>query len=102
MMVTLARVVRIVPAACLLFIAPVSLSAALALVRGGAPQLAGVALVAGLLLCAFCLRFAQNYIRFRSAEEVLHEKNETFSLMMCEYGERSERRSVGKECVSTG
>src|SRR3546814_17904733 len=91
MMVTLARVVRIVPAACLLFIAPVSLSAALALVRGGAPQLAGVALVAGLLLCAFCLRFAQNYIRFRRAEEVLPEKHETVSLMLREFEENSEQ-----------
>src|SRR3546814_709566 len=89
MMLTLAMVVHSVPSACLLFIAPVSLSAALALVRGGAPQLAGVALVAGLLLCAFCLRFAQNYIRFRRAEEVLHEKNETVSLLLREFEETS-------------
>src|SRR3546814_714866 len=89
MMLTLAMVVHSVPSACLLFIAPVSLSAALALVRGGAPQLAGVALVAGLLLCAFCLRFAQNYIRIRRAEEVLHEKNETVSLLLREFEETS-------------
>src|SRR3546814_3239919 len=41
------------------------------------------------LLCAFCRRFAQNYIRFRRAEEVLHEKNETVSLLLREFEETS-------------
>src|SRR3546814_2407081 len=86
MMLTLAMIAHSVPSTCLLFSEPVSLSAAIALIRGGAPQLAGVALVAGLLLCAFSLRFAQSYIRFRRAEEVLHEKSETVSLMLREIG----------------
>ncbi|MBB5705642.1 putative bifunctional diguanylate cyclase/phosphodiesterase [Sphingopyxis panaciterrulae] len=89
MMLTLAMIAHSVPSTCLLFIVPVSLSAAIALIRGGAPQLAGVALVAGLLLCAFSLRFAQSYIRFRRAEEVLHEKSETVSLLLREFEETS-------------
>jgi len=89
MMLTLAMVAHSVPMACALFIAPVSLSAAAALVRAGAPQLASVALVAGLLLCAFCVRFAQNYVRFRRAEEILHEKTETVSLLLREFEETS-------------
>jgi len=89
MMMTLAIVAHSVPLACVLFIGPVTLSAAVALVRAGAPQLAGVALVAGLLLCAFCVRFAQSHIRFRRAEEVLHEKTETVSLLLREFEETS-------------
>src|SRR3546814_10361896 len=67
----------------------VSLSAAAALTRAGAPQLAAVALVAGFLLCAFCIRFAQSHIRFRRAEETLHEKTETVSLLLREFEESS-------------
>ena len=89
MMVTLAIVAHSVPMACALFIGPVTLSAAVALVRAGAPQLAAVALVAGLLLCAFCVRFAQSHIRFRRAEETLHEKTETVSLLLREFEETS-------------
>ncbi len=89
MMVTLSIVAHSVPLACVLFIGPVTLSAAIALTRAGAPQLAGVALVAGLLLCAFCVRFAQSHIRFRRAEEVLHEKTETVSLLLREFEETS-------------
>src|SRR3546814_5693173 len=74
MMVTLTIVAHSVPLACALFIVPVSLSAAAALTRAGAPQLAEVALVAGFLLCAFCIRFAQSHLRFRRAEETLHDK----------------------------
>ncbi|WOF42880.1 EAL domain-containing protein [Sphingopyxis indica] len=89
MMLTLAMVAHSVPMACALFIAPVSVAAAGALVRAGAPQLASVALVAGFLLCAFCVRFAQNYVRFRRAEEILHEKTETVSLLLREFEETS-------------
>ncbi|HWT42881.1 MAG TPA: EAL domain-containing protein [Sphingopyxis sp.] len=89
MMVTLAIVAHSVPMACALFIGPVTLSAAVALVRADAPQLAGVALAAGLLLCAFCVRFAQSHIRFRRAEETLHEKTETVSLLLREFEETS-------------
>ncbi|WP_432769232.1 MAG: EAL domain-containing protein [Sphingopyxis sp.] len=89
MMLTLAIVAHSVPLACILFIAPVTVSAAVALVGAGAPQLAPVALVAGLLLCAFCVRFAQTHIRFRRAEESLHEKNETVSLLLREFEETS-------------
>src|SRR3546814_3774934 len=89
MMVTLSIVAHSVPLACALFIVPVSLSAAAALTRAGAPQLAAVALVAGSLPCAFCIRFAQSHIRFRRAEETLHEKTETVSLLLREFEETS-------------
>src|SRR3546814_10779745 len=89
MMVTLSIVAHTVPLACALFIVPVSLSAAAALTRAGAPQLAAVALVAGFLPCAFCIRFAQSHIRFRRAEETLHEKTETVSLLLREFEETS-------------
>ena len=88
-MLTLAMVAHSVPLACALYIVPVSLSAAAALVLAGAPQLALVALLAALLLCAFCLRFAQTHIRFRRAEETLHEKSETVSLLLREFEETS-------------
>src|SRR3546814_21034131 len=96
MMVTLSIVAHSLPLACALFIAPVSLSAAAALTRAGAPQLAAVALVAGFLLCAICIRFAPSHIRFRRAEETLHEKPETVSLLL-----RSAERRVGKGLVRT-
>ncbi|WP_338426760.1 putative bifunctional diguanylate cyclase/phosphodiesterase [Sphingopyxis kveilinensis] len=89
MMLTLAIVAHSVPLACALFIMPVSLAAAAALVRAGAPQLAVVALVAGVLLVAFCVRFAQIHIRSRRAEETLHEKSETVSLLLREFEETS-------------
>jgi diguanylate cyclase (GGDEF)-like protein/PAS domain S-box-containing protein len=89
MMVTLAIVAHSIPMACILFIAPVSLSAAAALVRADAPQLAAVALMAGVLLSAFCVRFAQSHIRYRRAEETLHEKSETVSLLLREFEETS-------------
>jgi len=89
MMVTLAIVAHSIPMACILFIAPVSLSAAAALVRADAPQLAAVALMAGVLLSVFCVRFAQSHIRYRRAEETLHEKSETVSLLLREFEETS-------------
>jgi diguanylate cyclase (GGDEF)-like protein/PAS domain S-box-containing protein len=89
MMLTLAMVAHSVPLACALFIVPVSVSAAAALALGGAPQLAVIALVAGLLLSAFSIRFAENYVRFRRAEETLHEKTETVSLLLREFEETS-------------
>ncbi|MBL0916465.1 MAG: diguanylate cyclase, partial [Sphingopyxis sp.] len=89
MMLTLAIVAHSIPMACILFIAPVSVSAAGALVRAGAPELASVTLVAGLLLSAFCVRFGQAHVRFRRAEEVLHEKTETVSLLLREFEETS-------------
>ena len=89
MMLTLAIVAHSIPMACALFIIPVSLAAATALVLAGAPHLAGVAMVAGLLLSAFCIRFAQTHIRFRRAEETLHEKSETVSLLLREFEETS-------------
>ena len=55
----------------------------------GSPPLAGVALVAGTLLSIFCVRFAQAHIRFRRAEETLHEKTETVSLLLREFEETS-------------
>ncbi|ALH82100.1 putative bifunctional diguanylate cyclase/phosphodiesterase [Sphingopyxis macrogoltabida] len=89
MMLTLAMIAHSMPMICILYIAPVSLSAAVALVRAGAPQLAAVALVAALLLCTSCIRFAKTHVRFRRAEETLHEKNETVSLLLREFEETS-------------
>ncbi|MBL8650979.1 MAG: EAL domain-containing protein [Sphingopyxis sp.] len=89
MMLTLAIVAHTLPMACLLFILPVSIAAAAALVAAGAPAHAGVAIAAGVLLSGFCIRFAQNHIRFRRAEEVLHEKTETVSLLLREFEETS-------------
>ncbi|PKP96573.1 MAG: diguanylate cyclase [Alphaproteobacteria bacterium HGW-Alphaproteobacteria-13] len=89
MMLTTAMLAHSVPLACALYIVPVSLSAAAALALAGAPQLAVVALVAAVLLCFFCLRFAQTHIRFRRAEETLHEKSETVSLLLREFEETS-------------
>ncbi|HMO73983.1 MAG TPA: EAL domain-containing protein [Sphingopyxis sp.] len=89
MMLTLAIVAHSLPMTCILFIAPVSLSAAAALGLAGAPALAGIALSAGFLLSAFCIRSAQNHVRFRRAEEVLHEKTETVSLLLREFEETS-------------
>ena len=89
MMLTLAIVAHSVPLACALFIMPVSLSAAAALGLAGAPEIAAVTLVAGILLSAFCVRFAQIHIRSRRAEETLHEKSETVSLLLREFEETS-------------
>jgi diguanylate cyclase (GGDEF)-like protein/PAS domain S-box-containing protein len=89
MMLTLAIVAHTLPMACLLFIVPVTLSAAAALVVAGASAHAGVAMAAGALLSGFCIRFAQSHIRFRRAEEVLHEKTETVSLLLREFEETS-------------
>ena len=89
MMLALAIVAHSVPMACTLFIVPVSLSAATALIMAGAPQLGAVALVAGLLLSVFCVRFAQTHLRVRRAEVVLHEKSETVSLLLREFEETS-------------
>jgi len=89
MMLTLAIVAHTLPMACLLFIVPVSLSAAAALVVAGAPAQAGIAIAAGALLSGFCIRFAQSHVRFRRAEEVLHEKTETVSLLLREFEETS-------------
>lgn len=89
MMLTLAIVAHTLPMACLLFIVPVSLSAAAALVVAGAPAQAGIAVAAGALLSGFCIRFAHSHVRFRRAEEVLHEKTETVSLLLREFEETS-------------
>ncbi|WP_257545378.1 bifunctional diguanylate cyclase/phosphodiesterase [Sphingopyxis sp. DBS4] len=89
MMLTLAMIAHSLPSVCILYIAPVSLSAALALALAGAPQLAAGAIAAGLLLSGFCVRFAQNHVRFRRAEETLHEKTETVSLLLREFEETS-------------
>ncbi|WP_447765046.1 putative bifunctional diguanylate cyclase/phosphodiesterase [Sphingopyxis panaciterrae] len=89
MMLTLTMVAHSMPMVCILYIAPVSLSAAGALFRAGAPQIAAIALVAGLLLGTFCIRFAKTHIYFRRAEETLHEKNETVSLLLREFEETS-------------
>jgi diguanylate cyclase (GGDEF)-like protein/PAS domain S-box-containing protein len=89
MMLTLAIVAHSVPRACIQFIIPVSLSAGAALTVARAPSLAGVAVAAGVLLSLFCLRFAQAHVRFRRAEETLHEKTETVSLLLREFEETS-------------
>jgi diguanylate cyclase (GGDEF)-like protein/PAS domain S-box-containing protein len=89
MMLTLAMAAHSVPMACILYIMPVSLSAATALAFAGETPLAAIAVVAGLLLSAFSVRFAQTHIQFRRAEETLHEKTETVSLLLREFEETS-------------
>ena len=89
MMLTLAMVAHSVPMACILFIAPVTFSAAAAMYRAGSLQLASVTVIAAVLLGAFCLRFAQSHVRFRRAEETLREKTETVSLLLREFEETS-------------
>jgi diguanylate cyclase (GGDEF)-like protein/PAS domain S-box-containing protein len=41
------------------------------------------------MLSGFCIRFGQSHVRFRRAEEVLHEKSETVSLLLREFEETS-------------
>ena len=89
MMLTLVIVAHTLPSACLLFIIPVSLSAALALIAAGAASHAGVALAACGLLSIFCFRFAQRHVCFRRAEKILREKTETVSLLLREFEETS-------------
>jgi len=89
MMLALAIVAHSIPRACVLFIVPVSLSAAAALLVAGTLPLAGAAVAAGALLSLFCIRFGQAHIRFRRAEETLHEKTETVSLLLREFEETS-------------
>lgn len=89
MMLILAMIVHSLPMACILFIVPVSLSAAAAFALAGAPALAGIALIAGGLLSIFSIRFAQNHVRSRRSEEVLHEKTQTVSLLLREFEETS-------------
>ncbi len=89
LMLALTMVAHSMPLTCILYIAPVTLSASLATAAAGAPQLTGVTMVAGLLLATFCLRFAQTHIRIRRAETVLHEKSETVSLLLREFEDTS-------------
>ncbi len=89
MMLTLAIAAHSLPRACILFIAPVTLSAMGAMLAAGSPPLAGVAAVAGLLLGAFCIRFGRSHVRLRRAEETLREKTETVSLLLREFEETS-------------
>ena len=89
MILTLAIVAHSIPRACLQFIAPVSVSAAGAMIAAGSPPMAAVAGLAALMLSAFCIRFGQQHVRFRRAEETLHEKTETVSLLLREFEETS-------------
>jgi len=89
MMLTLAIIAHSMPRACLQFIMPVSVSAAGAMVAAGSPPMAAVASLAALMLSTFCIRFGQQHVRFRRAEETLHEKTETVSLLLREFEETS-------------
>jgi diguanylate cyclase (GGDEF)-like protein/PAS domain S-box-containing protein len=70
------------PLACILFILPITFSATLALAVGPLVQLAIIPLLTGLMLCAFCVRLADNHVRMRLADEKLREKRNTITLLL--------------------
>ena len=89
LMVALTILVNSLPLVCMIFILPVSLSAALAFAAAGEPVLAIVVAVIGFALGTATIRSAQSYILFRRAEATLHEKSETVSLLLKEFEDGS-------------
>ena len=89
LMVALTTLVNSVPATCMIFILPVSLSAAGAFAMAGEPDLGVVVFVIGVALSIATLRSAQSYIMYRRAEATLHEKSETVSLLLKEFEDAS-------------
>ena len=89
LMVALTTLVSSVPATCMIFILPVSLSAAGAFAMAGEPDLGVVVFVIGVALSIATLRSAQSYIMYRRAEATLHEKSETVSLLLKEFEDAS-------------
>jgi PAS domain-containing protein len=89
LMVALTILVNSVPLACMVFILPVSLSAAVAFAMAGEPVLGVVVAVIGVALGMATIRSAQSYILFRRAEATLHEKSETVSLLLKEFEDAS-------------
>jgi diguanylate cyclase (GGDEF)-like protein len=71
--------------ACILFIVPVTISAAAALALSSMPYLAAIPLLSGAFLITLCLRYAQNHVRIRVAEEGLRDNRETVSLLLREF-----------------
>ncbi len=89
LMVALTVLVHSLPSACILFMVPVSLSAAAAFAVAGEPVLGvAVALIGGALAYA-SVRFSQAHILFRRAEATLYEKSETVSLLLKEFEDAS-------------
>lgn len=84
-MMTFALLSHGIPMACMMFILPITVSAASALVMSGEFWLATVPLVSALLLTIFCFRFARTYLRIQRTEESLRDKKETVSLLLREF-----------------
>jgi diguanylate cyclase (GGDEF)-like protein/PAS domain S-box-containing protein len=89
MMITLTILVHSLPTACIIYMLPVSASAATALVLAGEPVLAVSVMLVGGALALASVRFSQSYLLFRRAEAVLYEKNETVSLLLKEFEDAS-------------
>jgi diguanylate cyclase (GGDEF)-like protein/PAS domain S-box-containing protein len=89
LMVALTILVNSIPLTCMIFILPVSLSAAVAFAMAGEPVLGIVVFVIGMALGLATVRSAQSYILFRRAEATLHEKSETVSLLLKEFEDAS-------------
>jgi diguanylate cyclase (GGDEF)-like protein/PAS domain S-box-containing protein len=89
LMVALTVQVHSLPSACLIFMLPVSLSAAAAFTMAGEPVLAVVAVMIGAALSYASVRFSQSHIVFRRAEATLYETSETVSLLLKEFEDAS-------------
>lgn len=89
LMVALTILAHSLPSACIIFMLPVSLSAAGAFAMAGEPILAAVASVIGGAMSYAAVRFSQSHILFRRAEATLYEKSETVSLLLKEFEDAS-------------
>lgn len=89
LMVALTILMSSIPLTCMIFILPVSLSAAIGFAAAGEPVLGIIVFVIGVALSIATLRSAQSYIMCRRAEATLHEKSETVSLLLKEFEDAS-------------
>ena len=89
LMITLTVLAHSLPSACVVFMMPVSLSAAAAFAMAGEPILAVVVAIIGAALSYAAVRFSQSHILFRRAETTLYETSETVSLLLKEFEDAS-------------
>jgi diguanylate cyclase (GGDEF)-like protein/PAS domain S-box-containing protein len=89
LMVALIVIGHSLPSACIIFIVPVSLSAAVAFAVAGELVLAVVVALIGAALAYSAVRFSQSHILVRRAEATLNERNETVSLLLKEFEDAS-------------
>ncbi len=88
-MVTLVTVAHRMPSLCLVYIVPVSLSAAAASAAAGQPLMALVIIAMGVILSVASVRFGAAAIAYHLAAKSLREKDQTVSLLLREYEETS-------------